>query len=146
MERKQSSWVKTLFIVENAILAAVLLCYLLVKGIMWYEDEWVRHGNIHRYPTKLTYVAGVDKELDLTGGEVCFSTGLDQSKGIFCASDAARADGQKGRCKAILPMAEAKVSTNADLDVPGQYYVQVEYRDSTCFFPIVVIDPKDAVK
>lgn len=145
MEKKKRNGYKVFFLVENILLAAVLLALLISEGSIWYRTHMKRYGNIHRYPTKLTYLAGVDTELDLSGGEVCFSRGTEFGSGVFCASDPTRTDGKKGRCKHILPMEETEVSTNADFNMPGSYYVEVHYKGVTCYCPIVVIDPKDAV-
>ena len=110
----------------------------------------------HKFPEKQVYIAGYDTELDLTGGELCFHSEERKHPNLpeLCSGEF---------CEDIISMEEAllkekypdvSVSTNADFSVPGKYEVlfrsKQQYMDETwyifCSFPIVVIDPKDAVK
>ncbi len=109
----------------------------------------------HTFPEKQVYIAGYDTELDLTGGELCFHFEERKHPNLpeLCSGES---------CQDIISMEEAllkgkypdvSVFTNADFSVPGKYVVsfrsEQKYMDETwpifCSFPIVVIDPKDAV-
>lgn len=152
MDKKQTSrsWLKTLLIVENVIIIAVLLHFGVkeIKRVVSYirYPSSVYVINIHRYPDKLVYVAGEDTVLDLTGGELCLSSEGGFTNGFPCEFNPERKNMGEGYCEIVYSMTEDEYETNADLSVPGRYYIRFSLDRGTCSFPIIVIDPKDAVR
>ncbi len=111
----------------------------------------------HAYPVKQVYVAGTDTVLDLTGGKLCFQFAEREHLNLseLCSRE---------YCEGVISMEEALVEgeypdislhTDVDFTVPGEYTVTFQCSDFfddsddgkmlSCSFPIVVIDPKDAV-
>lgn len=80
---------------------------------------------IEKFPDRIVYFSGVDKELDLTGGVVNYIL-----KG---SSKAAKDMGDRG----------ITVSHNIDFDKPGVYVVKLERNEAAyCKFAVEVIDKK----
>jgi hypothetical protein len=79
---------------------------------------------IVQYPNKIVYFSGVDKELDLTGGVVNYIL--------------------KGKSKTTADMWDKyiTVSHNIDFNKPGVYVVELKRHNTSCKFPIQVIDRK----
>ena len=146
MKMKQKNY-RTILIAESGILLAVLLAggLLLLQNALGnmcreIQDEYVL--SIHSYPDKLVYVAGQDTELDLTGGEICFSRSERQMNGFSCTLDDRSID-SAALCGHVADMRTVPYSTNVDFAVPNVYLVKFDcYSGSvSCAFPIEVIDP-----
>ena len=144
--------------------AIILAIYVPILGIMIHLcshssqviEPHYHAMRVHSHPTKQVYVVGCDTALDLTGGELCYA----MSRDLPLADNGTC--GKKG-CYFDIPMEEAlriddddmlSVYTNVDFTKPGIYEVRFcsvvqngKWEEVlSCSFPIVVIDPKDAVK
>ena len=88
------------------------------------------------YPDKLVYVAGVDKELDLTGGVVRYvmedgSEKDDEEPNPGDMTKAIESNGYWSPCE---------LETNANLGVPGIYTVKIiKHETAYVEFPIQVV-------
>ena len=93
---------------------------------------------IHEYPKKMTYVAGIDEALDLTGGMICYTRYPRHSEGCACAP------GPSG-CSGVQDMAFVEVVSEVDFTKEGVYMVVLEQdmweHPIQCAFPIQVISP-----
>lgn len=77
---------------------------------------------IEKYPDKIVYCSGIDKELDLTGGVVNLILKQKTKTAVSMAGD------------------EINVIHNIDFNKPGVYVVELERNNAVCKFPIQVID------
>lgn len=93
---------------------------------------------IHEYPKKMTYVAGIDEALDLTGGMICYTRYPRHSEGCACAP------GPSG-CSGVQDMAFVEVVSEVDFTKEGVYMIVLEQdmweHPIQCAFPIEVISP-----
>ena len=91
------------------------------------------------YPDKLVYVAGVDKELDLTGGVLRFvmEDGSEKKEKEPYPGDMAQS---VKSTEANNYWNECELETNVNFDVPGIYTVKI-IRHETAYveFPIQVV-------
>ncbi len=154
--RKSIDWFKVVFVIEN-----LLILLLLVRGCWWYLTESDLdlspsinyHVHIHSYPDKLIYVIGQDTELDLTGGQVCFSVCRRDLCGFPC--EAWPEDVEEDMDPAMLPCVSiqdmAEYAPNVENIVwrmpdlyftkPGVYNVVLQTDDGLkCSFPIQVVE------
>ena len=79
---------------------------------------------IEKYPDRIVYYSGIDKELDLTGGVVNFILKQNTKSAVNMEDN------------------EVTVSHNINFDKPGVYVVELERNNAVCKFPIQVIDKK----
>ena len=154
--RKSIDWFKVVFVIEN-----LLILLLLVRGCWWYLTESDLdlspsinyHVHIHSYPDKLIYVIGQDTELDLTGGQVCFSVYRRDLCGFPCEAQPEDAkenpDLNMPLCESIQDMAKYAPSSedlalrihDLNLKKPGVYHVVLTGGwGLECSFPIQVVD------
>ena len=80
--------------------------------------------DIEKFPNRIVYFSGVDKDLDLTGGVVNYIL--------------------KGNSKTAVDMGDKyiTVSHHIDFNKPGVYVVELKRHTTLCKFPIQVIDNK----
>jgi hypothetical protein len=101
----------------------LLLSILLIISVSGCDSSLQIVGmEIEKYPNRIVYYAGVDKELDLSGGVVNFIL--------------------KGKSKTAADMEDRyiSISHSIDFDTPGVYVVELKRSDAVCKFPIQVID------
>ena len=151
-ERKDYSRKTTAILIAAVLLVgAFRFCNVISSSQM--TERYLTALRIHTLPEKRIYLAGEDTELDLAGGEVCYDTERNPP-----LAD----DGTCGKdCYFSVAMEEClrfdesfSVHTDADFTKPGIYEVTLcsvvqngkWEEELSCSFPIVVIDPKDAVK
>jgi len=156
MEKKQEkrNIYKTIVIAEIWIIIIGVLGYFVWfwVDLLFNPVQPIAVLNVHKYPDKMVYMAGMDAELNLTGGELCAGELYRGISGFSCKlhDGSWMSPDEHKRCKHIMNMNDLEYHTNADFDVPGVYYVQFGNDNNDdhlpCAFPIVVIDPKDAVK
>jgi len=155
--QKDGGWLLKFMVVFAGIaLAGAFLrsCYKLITlDIAFQTEPYNTAIRVHTLPEKRVYLAGVDTEIDLAGGELCYA--WDESP----LADDGTCGGEG--CEDFFSMEEGlrnidrlSVYTDADFTDPGMYHVifrSLEDYDGkavllSCSFPIVVIDPKDAVR
>lgn len=165
MEQGSKKRISKEIIVKNVAAMAIIMVFaqvifrgcfpffLLADGV---ESTYPQGYRIHTLPAKQVYIAGQDTELDLTGGEICHSNeqNVFPEQYGYCTTE---------YCEDPIPMEAAlaeyewlSVETDADFSIPGEYKVTFWYPNFfdgmddgkmlSCSFPIVVIDPKDAVR
>ena len=161
--RKPIDWLKFVFVTENLLIFLVLAvlgmrgCVAFIYSIPCqltplYSDSF-HEMHIHSYPDKLIYVIGQDTELDLTGGQVCFSVYRRDLCGFPCEAwpvDVKEdVDPTRQPCISIQDMAEYAPNVEnivwrmPDLyfTKPGVYNVVLQTDDSLkCSFPIQVVE------
>ncbi len=152
--RKPIDWLKFMVVTESLLILLVLLM-LGAKSCrdMLYTPEFIAYGHIciHTYPDKLVYVIGQDTELDLTGGQVCFSDFARDLHGYPCKALTGNEQPAEDQavCRRICSMAEyapsradfARRMPNLDFTKPGIYNVVLwDGWDLECSFPIQVVD------
>ena len=159
--RKPISWLQVVFITENLLILLALLMlgakgceYMLsTKTAPLPNGTYIQDMHIHSYPDKLIYVIGQDTELDLTGGQVCFSVCRRDLCGFPCEAwpvDVKEdVDPTRQPCISIQDMAEYAPSSedlalrihDLNLKKPGVYHVVLTGGwGSECSFPIQVVD------
>lgn len=80
---------------------------------------------IEKYPDRIVYYAGIDEELDLTGGVINYLLKAKIKSTVDMSDD--------------LRMRHINISHNIDFDKPGVYVVELERAGAVCKFPIQVI-------
>lgn len=148
MDKKQASrnWLKILLIVENVIIIAALF-FGCMKAFRIFVDSYEENQEpllkrsfvIHSYPDKLTYVAGQDTELDLSGGKLCLFELPVESPFVSCVETERHAP-----CEPI-PMEEYEPLHTIDFSEPGMYVVSFKTNQGEvlqCGFPVEVIAPE----
>lgn len=139
-------WLKILLIVENVIIIAALF-FGCMKAFRIFVDSYEENQEpllnrsfvIHSYPDKLTYVAGQDTELDLSGGKLCLFELPVESPFVSCVETERHAP-----CEPI-PMEEYEPLHTIDFSEPGMYVVSFKTNQGEvlqCGFPVEVIAPE----
>ena len=162
MEREKKNkprhWLWIPFLIENGLILLLLVILGVRAGWNYCEEnlfpKHFEYMHVHSYPDKLVYVIGKDTELDLTGGQVCFSEKYRDLHGYSCEW-APEPDVEEyakeyiGICDEIHSMREyapdeadfARQMPDLDFTKPGIYNVVLQTDDGLkCSFPIQVVE------
>ena len=161
MEREKKNkprhWLWIPFLIENGLILLLLVILGVRAGWNYCEEnlfpKHFEYMHVHSYPDKLIYVIGQDTELDLTGGQVCFSVYRRDLCGFPCEAQPEDAkenpDLNMPLCESIQDMAKYAPSSedlalrihDLNLKKPGVYHVVLTGGwGLECSFPIQVVE------